>query len=170
MPVFSTKSDLNLFIILYNAYFLQPGFIASSPNWVLTSHLAPSSVGSKGIQGMYAFSQIPFNGSLFLEIKSHNPYHDQKKKFFFKFFPGVSVLLLSILPYCSPHSLCSSHTSLLAACWAAQAHCHLVIFAWIVLPQRMLVPKPFMWWNPHFKILLRDFPGGQVVENLPANA
>ena len=29
---------------------------------------------------MYAFSQIPFNGSLFLEIKSHNPYHDLKTK------------------------------------------------------------------------------------------
>ena len=96
---------LTLFI-LYNAYFLQPGFIANSPNRVLTSHLAPSSVGSKGIQGMYAFSQIPFNGSLFLEIKSHNPYRDKKKKnFFFKFCPGVSMLLLSILPYCSPHSV-----------------------------------------------------------------
>ena len=55
---------------------------------------------------MYAFSQIPFNGSLFLEIKSHNPYRDKKKKnFFLKFCPGVSMLLLSILPYCSPHSV-----------------------------------------------------------------
>lgn len=69
-----------MFIVLYNAYFLQPGFIANAPNRVLTPHLAPSSVDSKGIQAMYVFSQIPFNGSLFLETKSHNPNHDLKKK------------------------------------------------------------------------------------------
>ena len=80
------------------------------------------------------------------------------------------MLLLSIRPYYSPHSLCSSHASLPAASWAGQAHCHPVIFAWIVLPRRMVAPKPFMWWNPHFKILLRDFTGGQVVENLPSKA
>ena len=68
-----------MFIVLYNAYFLQPGFIANAANRVLTPHLAPSSVDSKGIQAMYVFSQIPFNGSLFLETKSHNPNHDLKK-------------------------------------------------------------------------------------------
>lgn len=109
-------------------------------------------------------SMVPFS----LKSKAIILIVTKKKKLFFKILPWCFYALTLYTSILFP-SLCSSHTSLLAACWAGQAHYHPVIFAWIVLPQRMLVPKPFMWWNPHFKILLRDFPGGQVVENLPSN-